>query len=127
MKKFSSPAGVRVIIILPGIEPTFLKLRRIMASVHRKREETPNLCREDFKGEQKRASKGGQIHWARIWRRRAGRCPALGSWARMLMVPLGWRQWRTRVPALTPTRRRSWPMGTRPSGPTLSGVCRLQM
>ena len=31
------------------------------------------------------------------------------------MVALGWRQWRTRVTALNPTRNRSWPMGTRPS------------
>ena len=83
--------------------------------------------REDFKGEQKRASKSGQIYWARICKRSAGRSPVLGSWARMLIVPLGWRQWMTRVPALTPTRNRSWPTGTRASGPTLSIVRRLQM
>ena len=44
------------------------------------------------KGEQKGASKGRRIYEARTWRSNAGRAPALGGWARMLMVPLGWRQ-----------------------------------
>ena len=69
-------------------------------------------CREEIKGEQKRASKGGQIYWARIYSKSAGRSPSWGGWVRMLMVPLGWRQWTTRVPGLTPTRSRSVPAGT---------------
>lgn len=63
-----------------------------MADFGHARKDWLQTCREDFKGGQKCASKGGQIYWARIWRRSAGRSPALGSWARMLMVPLGWRQ-----------------------------------
>jgi hypothetical protein len=38
------------------------------------------------------------------------------------MLPSGCRQWMTRVSAPRPTRKRSWPMGTRPSG-RLGGPC----
>jgi hypothetical protein len=36
-------------------------------------------CREDFKGEQTRASKGGQVQREGTWSKRAGRSPILGS------------------------------------------------
>ena len=103
-----------------------LEKRTEMAAGQRHKTEVA-LCREDFKRGQMRASKGGQAQSLRIWSRRAGRSVFLGSCAKMLMEPLGCWQWMMRVPGLTPTRKRWWPTGTRPSGPTLSGVRALQM
>ena len=89
--------------------------------------ETWNVpCREDFKGEQKCASKGGQIYWARTARRTTGFSRGLGWWARKVILPLGCWQWMILVPAGRAIRKRSKPAGTRPSGPTVMGVRTLQ-